>query len=666
MKFGKQLEVAIGKGWDDKVVGYKKLKRLIKRRRYELDEAALRPESQLLTNSSSFSTLDDFWHCLYEDMRKVSKHFASEHASVHVAVAALHDDQSSHDQLTLATRTIDMVALEKAYHDACELVRYAELNKEGFRKIVKKWDKVIGEHTMEQFVVNLEQQNFAGPAAKAEKERVEALCSLEILVALQRKEQHLEDVATQGTLRVRWKRVGISLVLLGLAACVPLFQGHARRCFCLLVFVTSLWISAAFPYFATALMIPPLVVFFRVYPNPTHPELDKEASQVATQVLGSLIDHTSVLLLGGFALSAAFSRFQLEVWMASKLQQSLGKQPRLFVLGVMFLGLFLSMWIGNTTAPVLCTAVLLPVVHDFGPDSAFARVLLIGVAFGCNLGGMTSPIASPQNVIGMMYMQQSGHPMTFGTWMAICVPFCVVGLVVCWLLLLFLFDPRDARRIPKIPYKAEFTFAHGAVVAASALTVLGWATFYFTQNVFGDLGIIALLFIGVVFGSGLLTQNDFNAFPWHMLFLLGGGHVLGDAIQQSGLLGQGIDLLLPIIPHRNMFRLTVVLVLFIACVTTFVSHTVAALVMMPLIVQLSNKVQCPQVPVICCTMAISGAMMLPFSSFPNINSLMVVDDFKKPYLKVGDFVYAGLPCTVVVTAMIITLGYALAYFVVSA
>ncbi len=46
-------------------------------------------------------------------------------------------------------------------------------------------------------------------------------------------------------------------------------------------------------------------------------------------------------------------------------------------------------------------------------------------------------------------------------------------------------------------------------------------------SVFGDLGIIALLFIGVVFGSGILTQTDFNAFPWHMLFLLGGGHVLG-------------------------------------------------------------------------------------------------------------------------------------------
>lgn len=33
-----------------------------------------------------------------------------------------------------------------------------------------------------------------------------------------------------------------------------------------------------------------------------------------------------------------------------------------------------------------------------------------------------------------------------------------------------------------------------------------------------------------VFGSGLLTQNDFNAFPWHMLFLLGGGHVLGVSV----------------------------------------------------------------------------------------------------------------------------------------
>jgi hypothetical protein len=32
--------------------------------------------------------------------------------------------------------------------------------------------------------------------------------------------------------------------------------------------------------------------------------------------------------------------------------------------------------------------------------------------------------------------------------------------------------------------------------------------------------------------------------------------------------------------------------------------------------------------------SVSAAMALPFSSFPNVNSLLIVDDFQKPYLKV--------------------------------
>lgn len=32
----------------------------------------------------------------------------------------------------------------------------------------------------------------------------------------------------------------------------------------------------------------------------------------------------------------------------------------------------------------------------------------------------------------------------------------------------------------------------------------------------------------VMFGSGMLSQFDFNSFSWHILFLIGGGNVLGD------------------------------------------------------------------------------------------------------------------------------------------
>ena len=43
----------------------------------------------------------------------------------------------------------------------------------------------------------------------------------------------------------------------------------ASRCFALLALAVSLWVSEAMPYYATALLICPLVVFFDVMKNET-------------------------------------------------------------------------------------------------------------------------------------------------------------------------------------------------------------------------------------------------------------------------------------------------------------------------------------------------------------------------------------------------------------
>ena len=53
------------------------------------------------------------------------------------------------------------------------------------------------------------------------------------------------------------------------------------------------------------------------------------------------------------------------------------------------------------------------------------------------------------------------------------------------------------------------------------------------------------------------------------------------------------------------------------------------------------------------------AMALPFSSFPNINSLLVLDDHGQPYLEVKDFLRVGVTFSLVTMALIVTLGYGL-------
>lgn len=58
-------------------------------------------------------------------------------------------------------------------------------------------------------------------------------------------------------------------------------------------------------------------------------------------------------------------------------------------------------------------------------------------------------------------------------------------------------------------------------------------------------------------------------------------------------------------------------------------------------------------------LAVSSGCALPFSSFPNVTSLLVTDDHARKYLVVRDFLTSGLPMSVVSVAMICTMGYGL-------
>lgn len=74
----------------------------------------------------------------------------------------------------------------------------------------------------------------------------------------------------------------------------------------MLVFVTSLWVTEATPYFVTALLIPVLVVLMDIMENSSGD--DKDRKKAAKVVLSHMVDHTTILIMGGYAISSAFSR----------------------------------------------------------------------------------------------------------------------------------------------------------------------------------------------------------------------------------------------------------------------------------------------------------------------------------------------------------------------
>jgi len=135
--------------------------------------------------------------------------------------------------------------------------------------------------------------------------------------------------------------------------------------------------------------------------------------------------------------------------------------------------------------------------------------------------------------------------------------------------------------------------------------------------------------------------------------------VLGSAVNSSKLLHIIARAIEPNLQGHSAYVQTVAVLLMVFIVTTFVSHTVAAIILSPLIVKIGMDNGHVQPLLMAATLMMSGTMSLPMSSFPNINSLLVDDDFNRHFLRPIDFLKHGTPVSCMLLALTSTLGYAL-------
>jgi phosphate transporter len=144
-----------------------------------------------------------------------------------------------------------------------------------------------------------------------------------------------------------------------------------------------------------------------------------------------------------------------------------------------------------------------------------------------NVGGMASPIASPQNVIAIGNMHPS---VSWFEWFLISLPVCLLIDLIIWILLLFVYKPTDQNTSPPELFSLQknkpLTGSQIFVLVGCAVTVVLWCVQGSLESVVGDMGVIAILPMVLFFGAGILTKDDFNNFLWTLILLAMGGHSL--------------------------------------------------------------------------------------------------------------------------------------------
>jgi di/tricarboxylate transporter len=258
------------------------------------------------------------------------------------------------------------------------------------------------------------------------------------------------------------------------------------------------------------------------------------------------------------------------------------------------------------------------------------KALLLGIALASNMGGAASPIASPQNLIALQNMNPEP---SWGIWFFIALPVCIISILLIWLLLLVTFQPgRNTTIVPIKPVHDKFTTTQWFICIVTLATIVLWCVSHQLEPIFGDMGVIAIIPIVLFFGTGILNKEDFNNFLWTIIILAAGGLSLGKSVNSSGLLHTIAESITSSVEGMSLYGVLVVFAALILVVATFISHTVAALIVLPLVQQVGQSMAepHPNLLVMGSVLMASAAMGLPTSGFPNM-SKSLLQPFQSDY-----------------------------------
>ena len=441
------------------------------------------------------------------------------------------------------------------------------------------------------------------------------------------------------------------------------------------------WLSEAIPLFATALL--PLALF---------PVLGIMAGRVVAPIyFNSII----VLFIGGFLIALAMQRWNLHRRIALNIIHAAGGGPARIVLGFMAAAAFLSMWISNTAAAVMMVpiglAIILQVEERPSPEARkFSVGLLLGIAYGCSAGGLTTLVGTPPNLsFARIYelLFPAAPSIAFGQWMVVALPIGLIMLTVAWLLITQVLYRTPAHAVVdravirrERAHLGNIAFEERAVLIVFAATALlwvfrvelnlgavtlpGWSRLLPWPSLIDD-GVVAIAMALLLFlipsrsagpGKRLLDAGVIAQLPWNVVLLIGGGFALAAAFQQTGLaqiIGNQFSAVAAVPP----FALILIVCLALTFLTEVTSNTATTEMILPILASVAVATGThPLLLMIPATLSASCAFMMPVATPPNA----IV--FGSERITIGEMARAGIALNLigalVIAAVVYTLGLA--------
>jgi sodium-dependent dicarboxylate transporter 2/3/5 len=353
----------------------------------------------------------------------------------------------------------------------------------------------------------------------------------------------------------------VALIASVLAAWFGISDPMLGRATILAAVALILWLSELIPLYATTLV---LLAGCALLLGP----LDPKAFSLS-RVLAWTASPVMALFFGGFALSAAGSKYGIDRYIAAWIIHLSGHRRAALLATVMAGTALLSMWMSNIAAAAMMLATLGPLIRAADAAPSFRRALLLGVAFAADFGGIATPLGTGPNLIAIGAIENRLQ-ITFVQWMMFGVPLAGAMLALTYVLLVALHGVRGQFAPPSMSLPT-LDRRGWSVVALFLIAVTAWLT----EPLHGvPSATTALALAGALFASRLLDARDLAHMEWDTLMLIAGGLALGELFHASGL----ADEMAKLVNWSALPAFALVLVFVVACATlsAIASNTAAA------------------------------------------------------------------------------------------
>jgi solute carrier family 13 (sodium-dependent dicarboxylate transporter), member 2/3/5 len=435
------------------------------------------------------------------------------------------------------------------------------------------------------------------------------------------------------------------------------------------------WITEALPLGATSLV--PLVL------------LPLAGILAPARVAAAYANPIIFLYLGGFLIALAMERWNLHRRLALSVLSRIGRRADFMVLGFLLVSASLSMWISNTATAVMMLPIGLAVVAQlestFGRDRARAPAiaLLLAIAYGASIGGVSTLVGTPTNLaFAQIYRRlfPDAADVTFAQWIILALPIAVVLLAVAWVNLTRVAIRVDVSLVPDRGIVRQQLRALGParreerlILAVFAVTALLWVfradldigSFHLTgwSSLWAPLGRVddgtvaiamALLLFAIPAGSGsdsrrLLDTSALSDIPWPIILLFGGGFALADGFIESGL-SIYLANLLTSASDVPLWVTVAIICVGVTFLTELTSNVATVSMLLPLLgpLAVARGIE-PLALMVPATISASMAFMMPVGTPPNA----IV--FGGSRVRISDMARVGLGLNLAGAVVVVTL-----------